>query len=179
MLLGRCSRATQGSVTVIAAAIVPVLLFWSACSLGIRVNASPSLPVGFYRVVSDPRADLVEFCPGEPYAALASARGYRQAGRCPDGRTPLLKPIVARSGDEVVVAATGLAVNGVPLANSAARSRDTAARTLEPWPIGRYKVQPGTLWVVSTYESRSFDSRYFGPISESRVLNRLRPLFVW
>jgi conjugative transfer signal peptidase TraF len=154
------------------------LVYGTLFSAGIRVNSSPSLPVGLYLVDSGPRANLAEFCPSQPYAALANSRGYRDAGRCPDGGTPLLKPVVALEGDEVVVTAQGVLVNGTRLPNSAPRTRDTGGRPLTPWPFGTHRVQPGTLWVVSTYEARSFDSRYFGPIRESQVLDYLRPLLV-
>src|SRR5947208_3523476 len=47
--------------------------------LGIRWNASPSLPIGIY-VESDEPSILVEFCPAEPVGLFAAARGYRHAG---------------------------------------------------------------------------------------------------
>jgi len=129
-------------------------------------------------VDTGPSPRLVEFCPSEPYASLANSRGYRDAGRCPDGGTPLLKPVVAQEGDEVVVTAQGVSVNAAVLPNSAPRTLDTAGRRLTPWPSGTYRVQPGTMWVVSSYEARSFDSRYFGPIRKSQVIDYLRPLLV-
>ena len=78
----------------------------------------------------------------------------------------------------MVLTAQGVSVNGVRLPNSAPRTRDTAGRPLTPWPFGTYRVEPGTIWVVSSYEARSFDSRYFGPIRNSQVLDHLRPLLV-
>jgi conjugative transfer signal peptidase TraF len=131
-----------------------------------------------YQVASGHDATLVEFCPAEPLASLANARGYRQAGTCPDGGSPLMKPVVARAGDSVQVSARGLSVNGKAVPNSAPLPKDTAGRPLTSWPVGTYRVQPGTVWVVSDYHPRSFDSRYFGPISEALIRNRLRPLFV-
>jgi conjugative transfer signal peptidase TraF len=168
-------RTAAGVVLAVCAA---GLMYGIGSRFGIRVNASPSLPVGLYIADLRPMASLVEFCPSQPYAALANSRGYRDAGRCPDGGTPLLKPVVAREGDEVIVSAQGVLVNGTRLPNSAPRTRDTAGRPLTPWPFGTYRVQPGAIWVVSSYEARSFDSRYFGPIRESQVLDHLRPLLV-
>lgn len=179
MLLGLSEqRKWIGKVVAVAVAL-PTAAFWCGSTLGIRVNGSPSLPIGLYRVSADPVADLVEFCPAEPFAALANARGYRQAGRCPDSGTPLLKPVAARPGDRVTVSSGGVAVNGVLLPKSAPRPRDTAGRPLVSWIPGSFAVRRGTLWVISTYESRSYDSRYFGPIEESQVLARLQPLLVW
>lgn len=62
---------------------------------GLRINTSPSLPLGLYVTSSESDAHLVEFCPGEPFASLALSRGYRDAGSCRDGGAPLLKPVVS------------------------------------------------------------------------------------
>jgi conjugative transfer signal peptidase TraF len=154
------------------------LLFWVGSAFDIRLNTSPSLPFGLYRVTADSSAPLVEFCPAEPVASFANARGYRQAGSCPDGGTPLMKPIVARAGDVVDVSADGVRVNGNLLRNSASLARDNAGRALAPWPTGKYAVPTGTVWLISDYHARSFDSRYFGPVPTALIRDHLRPLLV-
>ena len=151
-------------------------LFQLSGSLGLRFNTSPSLPVGLYVTTADARSRLVEFCPPEPYARLAIVRGYRDAGNCSDGAAPLLKPVVAEVGDIVEVVPTGLVVNGHSIQNTAAIRTDTKGRPLNPWPSGRYEVKAGTIWVVSSYHSRSFDSRYFGPIATWTIRDRVKPL---
>ncbi len=172
MRLGRCS-------TVAFLILAPVvLLFWVGSAFGIRLNTSPSLPFGLYRVTDDSTAPLVEFCPAEPVASFANARGYRQTGSCPDGGTPLMKPTVARAGDVVEVTAAGVRVNGNLLPNSVPRARDTGGRPLTSWPAGKYTVRPGTVWLISDYHARSFDSRYFGPVSVTLIKDHLRPLLV-
>jgi conjugative transfer signal peptidase TraF len=143
---------------------------------GVRVNASPSLPIGIYRTTSDKSAKLVEFCPAEPFASLSASRGYRGKGTCLDGAEPLMKPIVAVTGDTVDVSAAGVAVNGKLLANSAQLPLDTKNRKLRHWPFGEYQVAPGTAWVISSFNARSFDSRYFGAISIASVRSHLKPL---
>ncbi len=80
--------------------------------LGIRVNTSPSLPIGFYRASPDPNANLIEFCPAEPFGSLAASPGYRDQGICRNGGAPLLKPIVAKPGDIVELSDRGIEVNG-------------------------------------------------------------------
>lgn len=145
--------------------------------IGLRLNNSRSLPVGIYMVTSDRAATLVEFCPAQPYGSLAAARGYRDEGNCADGGAPLMKPIAARSGDHVEVSVDGVAVNGNILPNSAALAVDPKGRTLEHWPFGKYVVESGMVWVISSYNRRSFDSRYFGPVSVASVRDRVRPLF--
>jgi conjugative transfer signal peptidase TraF len=145
--------------------------------VGVRLNDSPSLPVGLYVVTSDRSADLVEFCPTEPYASLAAERGYRSEGSCPDGGAPLMKPIAAQPGDTVEISSHGFAVNGNALPNTAPLNVDTEGRTLQHWPFGKYRVKTGTVWVISSYNRRSFDSRYFGPIAEKQIRHHLR-LFI-
>jgi conjugative transfer signal peptidase TraF len=160
------------------ATIAVGIVFCGASRLGIRINLSPSLPIGLYQVASGPDATLVEFCPPEPFASMANARGYRQPGTCPDGGTPLMKPVVARAGDTVRLSEKGVSVNGRALPNSAPLLKDTTNRPLSPWPYGAYVVQPGTIWAISTFNPRSFDSRYFGPISEPVIRNHVWPLLV-
>jgi conjugative transfer signal peptidase TraF len=145
---------------------------------GIRINASPSLPVGLYAATTNSKAPLVEFCPPEPYGSFAIRRGYRTEGACGDGATPLLKPVVAREGDSVEVSGFGVSVNGRVLPNSAPRPTDTAGREMPVWPVHKQIVAPGMVWVVSSYNPRSFDSRYFGPIAVRTITSRLRSVIV-
>jgi conjugative transfer signal peptidase TraF len=147
------------------------------CGLvGLRFNASPSLPVGLYVTSSQPKANLVEFCPAEPFASFAISRGYRDAGTCRDGAAPLMKPIVAHAGDVVELSGQGIAVNGRLLPNTAPRTADSHGRPLTPWPFGYYVLAPDTVWVASSHHPRSFDSRYFGPIPTSSIRDHVRPL---
>jgi conjugative transfer signal peptidase TraF len=151
----------------------------AAAILGVRINTSSSLPLGLYLVTSEETATLVEFCPAEPYASLSRERGYRSRSfGCSDGAVPLLKPIVARQGDLVDVRQTGISVNGRLLPNTAPLRRDAATRLLSPWPLGRYCVEPDAVWVASTYNPGSFDSRYMGPIEIRRIRQRLRALWL-
>ena len=154
------------------------LAFAASTAFGIRVNTTMSEPVGLYLRTSEATAPLVEFCPPEPFALLSRRRGYRARGGCPDGAAPLLKAIVARPGDTVELSAQGIAVNGRLLPNTAPRLLDSAGRKLTSWPVGKYVVQPGTVWVASTNHPRSFDSRYFGPVPLTAIRNHLEPLLV-
>ena len=149
-----------------------------AALLGLRINTSYSLPLGLYQVTTDESAPLIEFCPREPYASESSERGYRSRGLvCPDGAVPLLKPIIARVGDMVMVTAAGLSVNGDRVPNTASLQHDRVGRPLQAWPTGLYTVENGTVWVASTYNAGSYDSRYMGPINTRLVRRRLRPIW--
>jgi conjugative transfer signal peptidase TraF len=146
---------------------------------GIRFNLTPSFPRGFYITSNSPSANLVEFCPQGTAASISLSRQYRAVGPCPDGGAPLLKPAVAFPGDQVQVSADGIRVNGQLLPNSAGRFHDHLQRPLDPWPYGSYKVAPGTVWVVSSFNSYSFDSRYYGAITESSIRHHLRPFWTF
>jgi conjugative transfer signal peptidase TraF len=166
---GRAKRITTVVVTTMVGT-------FAICGMaGIRINGSPSLPVGLYLVTARYDANLVEFCPAGPFAQFAIARGYRDAGSCSDGGTPLLKPVVARPGDLVEVSVAGVAVNGHLLPNTAPMKRDSKNRPLASWPPGRYTVASDSVWVASSYNARSFDSRYFGPVPMQSIRHYVRP----
>jgi conjugative transfer signal peptidase TraF len=157
------------------ATVVFVTPFFALGMARLRINATPSLPMGLYRETNDGRAALVEFCPQEPYGSFAAARGYRSVGNCPDGAGPLMKPVVASAGDLVEVSGRGIAVNGVLLPNTAPRSMDSKGRPMQSWSQGQYRVPAGFVWVASSYNPWSFDSRYFGPIPITLIRSRLKP----
>src|SRR6266404_5862589 len=66
-----------------------------------------------------------------------------------------------------------------PQGNAAYISLTRQYRTAGPWPYGTYKVEPGTVWVVSSFNSYSFDSRYYGAIPTSAIRHHLRPLWTF
>ena len=152
----------------------------AAAAFGVRINTSYSLPMGLYVATSDTAAPFVEFCPEGRFAEESSVRGYRTRGfACPDGGVPLLKPVVAREGDTVETTPGGIEVNGVLLPKTAPLTKDAESRMLTPWPFSIYVVQPGTIWVASTYNRGSYDSRYMGPIHISQLRRRLRALWTF
>lgn len=166
-----CAIAVLGSASLFA-------LFVLTDGAGIRINTTPSLPLGLY-VETDPQWRLIEFCPSGEAAAISARRGYRGSGDCADGASPLLKPIVAQPGDVVEFSAEGISVNNRAIRNTAPLSVDTERRPLEHFPFGRYVVGANEVWVASSYNKRSFDSRYYGPVPKSRIRAHLRPLLTF
>jgi len=177
MTIGLSDRLPKVRRAALVAVGVSIAVFQLCGLLRLRINTSPSLPIGLYVVTTDSSANLIEFCPAEPFAALSLVRGYRDPGACRDGGTPLLKPVVANAGDSVELSERGISVNGLLLPNTAPLSKDTKGRPLTAWPFGRYSVTPGTVWVASSYHSRSFDSRYFGPVYTMAIRQRLKMFF--
>ena len=164
----------RGRITILALApLLGTFALFNAANL--RINTSASLPLGIYIVSSN--GTFVQFCPDDQ--GLSAQRHYRARGVCPDGAAPLLKPVIGSPADEVVVSPAGIAVNGKLLPHTAPLDHDSEKRLLKHWPFRRYVTVPGTLWVASSYNPRSYDSRYLGPILESAVRARLRPLIAW
>jgi conjugative transfer signal peptidase TraF len=174
LTIGLSDRVPKIRRAALVAVVVSISAFQLFAFLGLRINTSPSLPLGLYVVTTDGSANLIEFCPAEPFAALSLVRGYRDSGACLDGGAPLLKPVAAKAGDLVELSWHGISVNGVLLANTEPLSKDTKGRPLEPWHFGRFLVAPGTVWVASSYHSRSFDSRYFGPVDTTAIRHRMK-----
>ena len=141
------------------------------------------MPEGLWQVTAAHRplrrGEIVVVClPQTAMTREAASRGYIPAGTCSGGLAPLLKPVAAVSGDVVMVSAAGLAVNGRPVANGAQLLRDSAGRALRPMQAGTYPVAPGTIWLLSGHDPRSFDSRYFGPVPAAAVQGVAHPLWV-
>jgi len=162
----------------LATAITFISTIGIAGIAGVRWNPTASVRTGLYVITNDAQASLVAFCPTGDAATEAIARGYRPRSlQCPDKYAALLKPVAARAGDTVEVGQMGISVNGHLLPNTAAFKIDAKKRPMHVWPNGTYIVQPGTVWVLSTYNRYSYDSRYYGPIQLSTVISHAKPLW--
>ena len=152
-------------------------LVWS---LGWRLNTSASIPLGVWRErpleTTIERGDIVSICPGSSAIVdLAAARGYLNHGWCDGHREILFKPVVAIAGDVVSVDPTGISVNGTRIPGSAPLAADSLDRPLSAVSHGTYIVGPDQVWLVSSTNPYSFDSRYFGPLSTRGVRGTLTP----
>lgn len=143
-------------------------------------NPSDSVAVGWYRVepfdshtASLPRRLSVDSIvlvplPAEA-AALAAQRGYLPV------RVPLLKRVGAIAPQLVCVVGGIVRIDGVP---SAVMLRaDRLGRPLPSWQHCR-RLEPGELFLLSTTNPASFDSRYFGPVSASTVIGVAHPVWL-
>lgn len=161
-------------------ALSTVVLALTAQATGIRANFSGSAPTGLWieRPISEPlhRGMLIGVCPPSTIALvrLFAENGTLPYGECPETNVALLlKPIQALPGDTVTINRGKPAiVNGKRLPNTEASS------FLPAWPDGEYKVKKGEVWIFSSYSSKSFDSRYFGPVSIAAIHGEAHPLFV-
>lgn len=133
------------------------------------------MPVGLYRLSTKPvgRGVIVGACIPNAFVQLARERGYLSSGSCPSGIRPVMKYVAALPGDSVEIRLQGMLVNGKAIPNTDVVTRDSRGRAL-PNQLGRHIVQPGEYWLVSNLERGSFDSRYYGPVTE--ILGVVAPL---
>lgn len=174
------SKRTRRCLILAQLFLWPAVIISLAGVAGVRFNATPSLPAGLYRITSDSKAPFAELCPPGPLGPISVQRGYRRFSygeNCPDGGEPLLKVIIARGGDLVQTSPNGISVNGAWVPNTAPAIRDSEGRPIGAWPFGRYRVVTGTVWVASSYNAKSFDSRYFGPVRVTQIKHYLLPLW--
>jgi conjugative transfer signal peptidase TraF len=152
-----------------------------AQALELRINTTPSMPVGLYR--KEPlrlaRGAWTVFClPGDK-ARLGRDRAYLRRGSCPDGSQELVKEIAAIPGDSVVLARAGFMVNGRVIPGSALRAADRSGRPLPHPPFGQRAVPRGELWVLGLDHCASWDSRYFGAVPLDHVRAAAIPLLTF
>ncbi|BCT69509.1 S26 family signal peptidase [Nitrosospira sp. NRS527] len=153
-------------------------LMIGASTAGLRINYTASAPRGLWieRSIDNPvlqRGMLVSICPPpQPVVHAIVERGLLPVGNCPDTQVaPLLKSIAAIPGDRIKLQHGSPAIiNGVPLPNT------SALPSMPAWADGEYLVQPGQIWIFSSYSKRSFDSRYFGPVDSNAVRGEATPL---
>ena len=148
---------------------------------GIYINTTPSLPVGFYKVVDEPIVNgaYVAFCPPQiEVFDMAKDRSYINQGNCPGGYGLLLKRVFAQFGDRVLIAQAGIYVNGEHLPNSAQLTADA-----EDQPLPQYRLQAvvndSEYLLLSDLNPQSFDARYFGLIARDQIRKVVRPIFTW
>lgn len=159
----------------------PVILTILAVGAGLRFNHTPSFPVGFYWAVNKTPAkgDLMLFQPPlSPVFDLALERGYIGPGGL-QRYEQMLKRIVATGGDVVTIDTAGVYVNRCKLTNSAPLSVDLAGRPMPRCRLTDYRLRLGEVLLMSDYSALSFDSRYFGPVSQVQIQAVVRPIWTW
>jgi conjugative transfer signal peptidase TraF len=144
------------------------------------VNVTGSMPIGLYRRLegAPSRGDIVVACLPEAVARLALARKYVWRGQCPGEAAPIGKTVVAIAGDTVSMSVDGTSINGRLIPGSQPVARDSRGREMGHIAAGERVVETGQLWLMSTHNPLSFDSRYFGAIQASGVLARVQPLLM-
>jgi len=179
MLKIRTSKPRLFSVIVFILCCVYVLMFTAwAYQSGYRVNLSPSVPTGIWRIVSrrygaDSPYEYVVVSASDHWGyKLAMERGYLS------NFTPMLKRVTATEADIVDYNEEGRAVivNGNNLFMTEIFSEDMEGRTL-PRALFPVLLQKGEVW-LSSENIRGYDSRYFGPVSQD-ILQGAIPIWIF
>jgi conjugative transfer signal peptidase TraF len=178
----RSGSGRAAPVLCLAVALLYICV-WIAGSMGYRINVTPSVPVGIWRVMpvsgKIERGQIVSICPPLNAAFIeASARGYLSKGRCPGGLEPMLKPVAAIAGDAVEQSPDGLVLNGEAFPNTAALAADSLGRPLTSPHATRFAIAANEVFLLSTATVLSFDSRYFGPLPVTAVDGIAIPVWV-
>jgi conjugative transfer signal peptidase TraF len=137
------------------------------------INTSPSVAPGIYlRVADRPGVGrIVDF----PIPPVARAYVHERTGYW-GNNWYILKPIAAGPGDRVNTLGRWLYINGHQIAPI--YIHDEKGRLLPHWRAdcvlgqGEYFVYSSRIW-------NSFDSRYYGPISQSQITAVRVPLIRW
>jgi type IV secretory pathway protease TraF len=157
-----------------------------AVQAGLRINLSPSMPKGLYRLVQCGEAAGRDAAVGDrvaidtkkassnPDLAFFRGQGWLSISGSPDDL--LMKTIVAAGGDEMTEVAGRLCVNRRPLPKVASRRQRSVAGLLLPSVELPQRITAGEVWLSSNHE-RGIDSRYFGAVSRSSIACKVEALW--
>lgn len=140
----------------------PTTLIW---------NASPSAPLGLYRVRHVDHfaiSDVVLVDPPAPLEKLIEERGYLP----PD--IQLLKRVVGLPGQIVCRLDRTITVDGVQI--GAAMATDRLDRPMPAWH-GCHAIAADEIFLMNRDVEDSLDGRYFGPIPISAIIGSAVPLW--
>lgn len=148
------------------------------CLAGARINISASYPKGLYWVVSKPPAkgDFVAFYLSDEMAHLGKQRGYLGIGA--HGGF-LIKRIMAVHADHVSITPAGVTINNVLVDNTIPLTADNLGRPMPVVRLNNYQLKENEFMLLSDFNPRSFDSRYFGIIHTSQIIDTVIPIFTW
>jgi conjugative transfer signal peptidase TraF len=152
-----------------------------AAVAGAKINLSCSFPLGIYwdTGTAAKKQDLVYFAPPTtPVFEMAKSRGYIDPNLF-GGYQPMIKQIVAESGDIISVTDQGVIVNGSSITNTGPLTTDVTGRRLPLYRISNYQMQSDEVLLISDLNPTSFDARYFGPIKKRQIRCAIHPLWTW
>lgn len=136
-------------------------------------NPTDSVPRGWYRIGPADSLQVGSIVLARlpaPAAALAAQRDYLPAG------IPLLKRIGAMAPQRVCMDGASVRIDDVVVA--VVMRADGHGHPLSAWSQCR-RLAHGELFLLSSTNPASFDSRYFGPIRVSDVIGSAQPLWTW
>lgn len=156
----------NGIIVAIASLCVAGALYDLAFPLRPKLLYNPSLSadIGWYNI-----GLKTEYTRGDQIAVFAplGARNLAHERDYLPFDYPLIKSVWASSGDEVC--AKGLLVSGPNGSVMARLSQDRLGRDMPLWS-GCITLKKGQYFIASPSHAAGWDSRYFGPVSETDIL---------
>jgi conjugative transfer signal peptidase TraF len=162
--------------------LLAITMVLAAAKVGVRLNISPSVPLGVYWLsTSTPvRGGYVAVCPPpSPLFKEARARGYLSPGSCPFDFGPMIKVFAAGQGDHVRIDADGVRINDRLWPRSLPLPVDASGWVLPQSTGLDTALSKDAVLVMSEQCGLGFDSRYFGPLQSSAITASAVPLFTW
>ncbi len=169
----------------VVAAVVAVFLGGWLGGYSVAVNTTKSMPRGLYLVGPIDQArkgDIMALCiPNKWAAEVYLERQYLPASaRCASGVAPVLKPIAAAGGDDVLLDERGTWVNGKLQENSRLFDTDSKGEPIQHLMLGWHKkLEPGEFFMLANHVERSLDSRYYGTVRREDLNGSAVPLITF
>ena len=148
---------------VIAISALPI---WMNFSTKLVYNPSASAPIGYYWVdgiAANTKLKIgsyVVITTPSKYKLMAAKRHYLPIN------VPLIKKVVALSGDEICRQHQTVFINGKPVAE--ALIADTSGRKLPSW-LGCFVLKGDEFFALMDAKD-SFDGRYFGALKTKNII---------
>ena len=150
-------------------------------SSGYYLNWSSSMPIGLYKVTGPQnfkKGDVVVVCLPPSIGEEGLAREYLNPGKCAGGYSPIIKELIATPGDNVTLTPQTIIVNGqsyfAPL-----HTEDLKGRPLASFPRTEYKNTQNFWLYGAGNPADSWDSRYWGGVSEKDIIKQAHPVLVF
>ncbi len=166
-----------------------MILFVPACivgityAAGIRINLTPSMPLGLYYFSSSTprRGDIVAVCLPENIASEGLKRHYLFYGHCHDNGTmhsmAVLKQVIAVPDDEVIVGNTEIMVNG-QIYTAPQQATDSNDLPITHFIHKSFYNYTTGYWLYGQNDPvHSWDSRYYGVIPREDIIGVFKPFW--
>ncbi len=171
--------------TIIILMVILNLILAGVYIAGIKINLSPSFPEGFYNfnTIKQPlikyKNNYILVCLdiANPVVIYAKDNDFLKSGwGCPGNIAPILKKIVGIPGDIITVNEGKVSVNKVVLKNSYIKYDNLQLIIHNGFHL---KLRQNEFWIMSDFNSSSFDSRYFGVVKESAIKKTGQPFLLF
>lgn len=146
--------------------------------LGVRINTTPSIPIGIYKVTDKhpSKGDIVSFCPPNTFLFQeVKLRGWINKGFCDGELGTMMKILVAEAGDIISIDPSGVFING----EYYLYSKQVPNLNLPVMELHNHSLKDGEIFTMTDNNPLSFDGRYYGILNESAIESVLTPIFTW